>query len=77
MTTQVVFGSHGCVKKKGSANTFLTTVDARLLLRTASHDRHRALSVTQIKQHQNEKKKRIKSKEAARASYRSDTSIER
>lgn len=61
MTTQVVFGSHGCVKKKGSA-----TVDARLLLRTASHDRHRALSVTQIKRHQNAKNEtKVESKEAA------------
>lgn len=50
MTAQVVFGSHVRVKKKGSANTFLTTVDGRLLLHAASHDRHRALPVTQIKQ---------------------------
>lgn len=39
MTTQVVFGSGACVKKKGGARTFLTTADAKLLPCTASHDR--------------------------------------
>lgn len=51
-TTQVGFDSHNCVKKKGIANMFVTTVDARLLFRSAPHDRHRAL-VTQIKRCQN------------------------
>lgn len=40
-------------EKKASANTFLTTVAARLQLHTAAHDRRRALPVTQIKLHQN------------------------
>lgn len=66
MTTQVVFSSHCRVKKKGSTNTFVTTVDTRLLLHTASHDRHRALPAAQIKWHQNAKLK-VELKKAAAA----------
>lgn len=43
-------------QEEESANTFLTAVDARLLFHTASHDRHRALPVTEIKRHQKAKK---------------------
>lgn len=73
MSSQVGFDSHNCVKKKGSANMFVTTVDARLLLRSAPHDRHPAL-VTQIKRRQNAKIKK-EWEEAVLAAYHSDASI--